>query len=255
VAEHPGRGFVRGARVVFRRELGACFDAPVAYVFGAVFLALSTSIYMNGFFLNARLEMTSYFERLPYLFIAFVPAITMRLWAEERSLRTQELLFTLPLSPAQVLIGKYVAALVFFTTVLAGTLPIPLMLYTLGSPVTGLIVGGYLAALSAGALFLALGMFCSGLTRDQIVAFVLAAMIGFCVTLSGHPQVVDVLDGLWLRGQVGSTLRGTVSILPHYEALCSGVIGLGDAVYFAAVSAFFLGLNASTLRRGSEFGD
>ena len=246
----------RGSLVVYRRELGAYFDATIAYVYASVFLGLSCSIYMNSFFLNAKLEMTSYFDALPFLFIPFIPAMTMRLWAEERSQRTFELLLTLPLQPAQIVVGKYLAALSLLAIVLCGTLPIPVMLFWLGDPDLGTVFGGYVGSLLLGGLFLSFGLFVSGLTRDQIVAFVLAALLGALFVLSGQERVVEVLDGLEPAWAIGTFLYESLSVIPHFEAFLNGVIGLGHAAYFVAMIAFFLFMNLVTLKRvGGEFGD
>lgn len=247
---------VKNSTVVYRRELGAYFDATIAYVYASTFLGLSCAIYMNSFFLNGKLEMTSYFETLPFLLIPFVPAITMRLWAEDRALGTFELLLTLPLQPGQIVAGKYLAALTMFAIVLVGTFPIPLMLAWLGDPDVGLIVGGYLGSVLLGGLFLAFGLFVSGLTRDQIVAFVLAALIGAVFVLSGQEAVVEVLDGLAPSWAVGTVLYESFSVIPHFEAFTLGMVGLGHVTYFGVMSAFFLFLNLATLKKvGGEFGD
>ncbi len=128
------------------------------------------------------------------------------------------------------------------------------MLFALGSPDPGLLVGGYLGAILLGALLLAFGLFCSSLTRDQIVAFVLAALFGFLFVLSGHPRVVEVLDGLHPGLEAGSLLRSSLSALPRFEAMAGGVLAFGDLAYFIAWTLFFLWLNLATLRSGAEFG-
>src|SRR4030095_8898284 len=122
----------------FRRETGAYFDSSIAYVYASVFLLLSSSIFINSFFLDSILEMGQYFRMLPFLLALFIPAITMRSWAEERSHGTFELLMTLPFRPLEVVLGKYLAALVFYLAVLLGSFPIVLMLFFLGKPDPGL---------------------------------------------------------------------------------------------------------------------
>ena len=220
---------LRGARIVFDRELESYFDSPIAYAYAAVFLVLSCTTFMNSFFLD--------------------PAITMRAWAEEHAQHTFELLMTLPLHSLQVVLGKYLAALCFYAIVLAGSLPIVLMLLFLGDPDLGRICASYLGALLLGAFFLSFGLFASGLTRDQIVAFVLAALFGFFFVLSGHEKVVEVLDGLAPAYQPGTWLYETISVLPHYEAFGHGVIALADLLYFALMSGFFVSMNYLSLQR------
>jgi len=241
--------YARGVAVILGREFEAFFDAPIAYVYATAFLALSCAIFMNAFFLNGVLEMRSYFDVLPYLLIAFVPAITMRIWAEERALHTIELLMTFPMQPSQIVIGKFLSALTFYTIVLCGTLPIPAMLLWLGDPDLGLLFANYLGAVFLGALFLAFGMFASGLTRDQIVAFVLAALVGSVFVLSAHEKVVEILDGLMLDWQMGTLVYESLSIGPHLMQFARGVIGLSAVLYFVLMTAFFLWMNTLFLNR------
>lgn len=241
--------FLAGARIVFNRELAAYFDSPIAYIYATVFLVLSCSTFMNSFFLDAVVDMSAYFEILPFLLIPFIPAITMRAWAEERSEHTFELLMTLPLHSFQVVLGKYLAALGFYLIVLLGSLPIVAMLAWLGDPDAGQIAASYLGALLLGGFFLSFGLFASGLTRDQIVAFALAMLIGFFFVLSGHEKVVEVVDGLTPSWQLGTWLYESVSVLPHYEAFGRGLIGLADLLYFVLMSGFFVWMNQITLQR------
>ena len=243
------REFLGGARVVFSRELEAYFDAPIAYIYASVFLVLSCSTFMNAFFLNGLLDMGPYFEILPFLLIPFIPAITMRGWAEERSNNTFELLMTLPLQPFQIVLGKYLAAHCFYFIVLMGSLPIVIMLSYLGNPDFGLIFANYLGAVLLGAFFLAAGLFVSGLTRDQIIAFVLGALFCFVFVFSGHEKVVEVLDGLVPEWQIGTLLYESISVMPHYEAFGRGVFGLTPTLYFVLMSAFFIWMNEVTLRQ------
>lgn len=247
----PGRenpGFAAGTMVVLRREIGAYFDSSIAYIYAAVFLLLSASMFMNDFFLKSVVDMGAYFNNLPYLLALFIPAITMRSWSEEISQGTFELIMTLPLRSFEIVVGKYVAALLFYLAVLAGSFPIVGMLIWLGEPDLGLIATSYLGAVFLGAFFLSLGVFMSSLTREQIVAFVLGAFACALLVLSGEDKVVEVLDGLVLDWQAGTWLYESVSVLPHYESFCRGVIYAGDVVYFVLLSAFFLILNEITLR-------
>jgi ABC-2 type transport system permease protein len=244
----PGE-FAAGTRIIFARELEAYFDSPIAYVYATVFLVLSCTTFMNAFFLKAVVDMSAYFEVLPFLLIPFIPAITMRSWAEERTQNTFELLMTLPLHSFQVVMGKYLAALCFYLTVLLGSLPIVIMLIWLGEPDMGVILTSYLGALLLGAFFLAFGLFASGLTRDQIVAFVLASLIGFLFVFSGHEKVVEVVDGLAPSWQPGTWLYESVSVLPHYEAFGRGLIDLADILYFALMSGFFVWMNQILIQR------
>jgi ABC-2 type transport system permease protein len=241
--------FIRGTRVIVSREMEAYFDAPIAYIYASVFLILSCSTFMNAFFLNGLVDMAPYFEVLPFLLIPFIPAITMRVWAEERAQNTYELLMTLPLQPLQIVLGKYLAAVIFYLIVLAGSLPIVVMLFYLGDPDPGLIVGSYVGSILLGALFLAFGLFVSALTRDQIIAFVLATMLGFILVFTGHPRVVEVIDGLLPAMGIGTLLYDAISIMPHYNAFNQGIIGFSHTAYFILMSVFFIWMNEISLKR------
>ena len=243
------REFGQGVYVVLTRELEAYFDAPIAYIYASVFLVLSCSTFMNVFFLNGVLEMSPYFELLPFLLIPLIPAMTMRSWAEERAQHTFELLMTLPLRSLQIVLGKYLASLTFYFIVLLGTLPIVLMLLWLGSPDLGLIFASYLGALMLGGFFLSFGLFASGLTQDQIVAFVLATLLGFTFVLSGHDKVVEILDGLAPTWQLGTFLYESLSVVPHYTAFTEGMIDFSAVLYFVMMSAFFIWMNDLSLKR------
>lgn len=248
--ERLGTGvFWRGVRVVSGRELEAYFDSPIAYVSAAVFLVLSGTLFMNSFFLRGVVDMGPYFEALPFLMVPFAPALTMRGWAEERAQHTFELVMTLPLHPMQLVLGKYLAALLFYAVILVGSLPIVVMLLWLGSPDMGIILSSYVGALLLGAFFLAFGLFVSGLTQDQIVAFVLGVLLGALFVFSGHEKVVEVIDGLTPSWQAGTWLYESVSVMPHYAAFGRGVLGLGQLLYFGLMSGFFVWMNEIALRR------
>jgi len=232
--------FARGTWVVTLRELASVFDSGVAYVYTVAFALLANSIFMNEFFLAGNVDMTAWFELLPLLLAFFLPAISMRLWAEERKSRTIEMLFTLPLRPMQAILGKYLAALGMFELFLCTSLPIPIMLAVLGAPDWGLIASGYVGLYLLGALFLAIGCLLSALARDQIVAFVTTTLVAFLLVLSGNDAVVAVLDGLAPSLALGSFLYEWVSVLPHYDSFVGGVIELSSLVYFLSLSALAL---------------
>ncbi|TDJ68196.1 MAG: ABC transporter permease [Planctomycetota bacterium] len=242
-------GFLAGTRVVFARELAATFDSNIAYVAAIGFLLLASSLFMNEFFLVGRLDMTPFFELLPPLFVLFLPAISMRLWAEDRRTRTFELLVTLPLRPLQLVLGKYGAALGLFAVFLLGTTPIVVMLCALGDPDLLLIASGYLGAFLFGALLLAIGALLSSLSSDQIVAFILTALVSFALVVSGDERVVAVLDGLVPALAPGTWIAATLSALPHYEAFVRGVVELSALLYFVVFSAAILALGALVVQR------
>jgi ABC-2 type transport system permease protein len=193
--------------------------------------------------------MSGFFDLLPLLLAFFLPALSMRLWAEERKSRTIELLFTLPIRPLQAVLGKYLAALALYGLFLACTLPIPLMLEVLGTPDRGAIFCGYLGLVAFGALFLALGGLCSALARDQIVAFVASTLCGFALVLTGEERVASVLDGLAPALALGSLLREHVSVLPPYGEFVRGIVRLSATTYFALFSGLLVWATALVLER------
>lgn len=241
--------FFHGVRLVLGRELSAWFDGAIAYVALVVSLLAVGAMFVNEFFAAGKLDMAPFFDRMPLVLVLFAPAIAMRSWAEDKKQRTFELWMTLPLEPAQVVLGKYFASVALFGVFLAGTLPIPLMLFVLGRPDPGLIAAGYLGAALLGALFLAIGQLFSGLTGDQIVAFLATAFACGFLVATGEARVVDVLDGLAPSVPPGTLLSDWVSALPRYEAFSRGVVGLSGLAYFVGLSALLLAWNTAAVTR------
>lgn len=242
-----GREAVAAIRLIARRELGAYFDSWIAYVYTIGFVVLANSIFMNEFFLAGTADMMPFFERLPLLLAVFLPAVTMRLWAEERKHRTIELLLTFPITPREAVAGKYLAAVALYGLFLIGSVPVVVMLLALGDPDTGLIAGGYLGSLLLGAQLIAIGMLFSALSSDQIVAFVATSLCGFALVLSGNDRAVEVLDGMLPALAVGTVLRDSISIVPHFEAFVRGAIELPAVVYFCGMSLVFLWMTTLVL--------
>ena len=226
---------------IFRREFAAYFNSPIAYIFIIAFLVLNGGLFMTSFFLNGTADLRGFFGTLPIFLIFFIPAVSMRLWAEDKRLGTFELLMTLPMRGSDVMLGKYLAAFAFYIVALVGTLPLPLMVEALGNPDTGAIWSGYIGAALLGALYLAVGMFTSGLMRDQISAVILGIMACFLIFIVGQDFVAAVVDG-WIPG-LGSFLQHYLGLSGHYEMLLRGVLALGDLAYFLGLTAVFLALN------------
>ncbi len=251
---------IKDVITIARRELSAYFNAPVAYVFSVVFLFVICGTYMATFFLSGLCSMRSMFSILPLIFIVFIPALTMRLWAEERKNGTLALLFSLPASSASLCLGKFLAAFLFGTLAVLGTLTIPLMLAFLGNPDPGPILGGYLGTALLTAELLSLGMAVSALFTDQIVAFILTLVLGFASFLLGTDFTASLVDG-WLPG-LGTFLKDTVGIPCHFNSFAKGVIDAGDVIFFVSYTALFLVTNILILEghlkmrktRGSTLG-
>lgn len=245
----PRPGALRASGIVLGRELYAYMRSRIAGVFTVAALLLANSLFMNEFFLVGKLDMTPFFERLAPLSVLLLPAISMRLWAEDRRQRTLELWATLPLPTGALVAGKFLAAFTLFGIFLAGTLPIPAMLFALGDPDPGPIAGGYLGALALGALILSLGGMFSSLTRDQVVAFVTAALAAAALLALGEPHVVAVLDGTLPGVRLGTLAADWISALPRYERLVSGLVTAADLVWFAGLCAAGLVATAAVVER------
>ena len=237
---------MQNTMTIFRREFGSYFNSPIAYIFIIAFLVLNSGLFMTGFFLNGAADLRSFFGNLPFFLIFFIPAVSMRLWAEDKRTGTFELLMTLPMRAREVMMGKYLAAFAFYLIALAGTLPLPIMVMALGNPDVGAMWSGYIGAALLGGLYLAIGTFTSGLMRDQISAVILGIMACFLVFIVGVPGVAATIDG-WVPG-FGSFMQHYVGLSDHFEMMLRGVISLGDLAYFLGLTAVFLSLNTLWLK-------
>jgi ABC-2 type transport system permease protein len=234
------------ALIVARRELAGYFSTPVAYVFIVIFLILSGALTftLGGFFNRGQADLQPFFGFMPWLFLFLVPALTMRLWAEERRLGTIELLLTLPMAQWQAVLGKFLAAWAFCGIALALTFPLWLTVNSLGRPDNGVILTGYLGCLLVAGAYLAIGAAVSALTKNQVIAFVLAVALCFLVAAAGSPIVTEFLSA---RVPVLAEIARNLSIADRFQDFTRGVIALTDIVYFAGFIAFFLFLNALIL--------
>ena len=185
-----------GAITVFRRELAGYFATPVAYVFIVIFLIMAGALTftVGNFFARGQADLTPFFTFVPWLFLFLVPALTMRLWAEERRLGTIELLLTLPIAQWQAVVGKFLAAWAFCGIALALTFPLVIAVNVLGHPVNGAILPGFLGCMMVAGAFLAVGAAISAMTKNQVIAFVLAVAACFFLTAAGSPVVTEFLS-------------------------------------------------------------
>jgi len=234
--------------VIFRREFRAYFYSPIAYVFSVIFVLLNSGLYMFHFFFMGNADMRSFFSTLPLILgLIFIPAISMRLWSEEKKLGTDELLLTLPVKTEMIVLGKYLASFAFYLIALAGTLTIPVLLAILGRPDFGPIFGGYFGAVMLGGFFLAVGIFISGFFADQIVSLIITSLVCGFLTLIGWQYVPMVIDG-WIPG-LGEFFYNYIGVTRHFNDIERGVIDLKSIVYFFSFTALFLYLNAKALDR------
>ncbi len=225
---------------LLRRELGAYFMTPVAWVFIVIFLMLSSGMtfFFGGFYERGIADLEPFFRFLPWLYLFLVPAIAMRLWAEERKSGTIELLLTLPITPAEAVVAKYLAAWVFIGIALALTFPLWITVAVLGDPDNGAILTAYLGSWLLAGSYLAIGSCLSALTRNQVVAFILAVVVCFSILLIGVPTVVEALHGL-LPSAFADGIAA-LSLLARFDAFSRGVIDFRDLAYFVLVIVFWL---------------
>lgn len=230
----------RNVAAVMKREWQSYFHSPIAYVFLVIFLALAAffTFFIGRFYEVGQADLRGFFFWHPWLYLVLVPAAAMRLWAEERRSGTIELLLTLPITPLEALLGKFLAAWLFLTLALGLTFPVPLSAYYLGRPDAGVVIAGYFGSLLLAGAYLAVGLFTSALTRDQVVSFILAVVIGLLLILAGYPPVTDFaarfLPPRWVEGVAA------FSFMSHYEALQRGVVDVRDLLYFVSVIIFML---------------
>lgn len=232
---------------VMRRELSGYFSTPVAWVFIVIFLVMSgVFTFQIGQFYNRGIaDLDPFFQFQPWLYLFLVPAIAMRLWAEERRSGTVELLLTLPLTVWEAVLGKFLAAWLFVGLALVLTFPVWLTVNYLGNPDNGVIIAGYAGSWMMAGGFLAIGSCMSALTRNQVVAFILSVVVCFGFLLSGLPMVMDLFSS-WAPQALLDAIAG-FSFLAHFAAISKGVIDLRDLVYFALVIAFWLLANTVLL--------
>lgn len=221
--------------VILRRELAAYFSTPLAYVFIVIFLALSGAFtfYMGGFFERGQADLMSFFNFHPWLYLFLIPAVAMRLWAEERKTGTVELLMTLPVSTTQAVLGKFFAAWCFIVIAVALTFPMWITVNYLGDPDNGVILASYVGSVLMAGAFLAIGACISACTKNQVIAFILAAVVCFLFLMSGLDFVLNFFKG-WLP-QFLIEAVASMSFLTHFSAITKGVIDLRDIVFFGSL--------------------
>ena len=228
---------------IFKKELRSYFASPVGYVFIIFFLLVSNGFFffIADFFRQGQASMRGYFSLLPWIFLFFIPAITMRLWAEEKKVGTLEILLTMPLRETEVVLGKFLAAFAFLCITMALTITLPISISFLGRPDMGVIVGSYCGALLLGAAYLAIGLLISSLTESQVVAFIVSIAVIFLMLAIGAAPVY--LNSL---GPVVH-IFDYASLLTHFNNVSRGVIDSRDVVYYLSIITLFLYLNVKNI--------
>lgn len=227
-------------RILVRRELGSYFATPLAYVFLVIFLALmgAFTFYLGNYYERGQADLEPFFNFHPWLFIFLIPAIAMRVWAEERKSGTIELLLTMPITIWDAVVAKFLAAWIFIAIALALTFPMWLTVNYLGSPDNGVILAAYIGSLLMAGGYLAISVCISALTKSQVIAFIVALVLCFVLTLAGFPLVLDAFRG-WLPNGVVDAIA-SLSFLTHFQSVTKGVIDLRDLVYFIAMIVAWL---------------
>ena len=231
---------MRNVGIIMRRELASYFATPLAYVFILIFLLLANAFtfYLGGFFERGQADLQWFFYWHPWLYLFLIPAISMRLWAEERKSGSIELLMTQPVTLWEAVLGKYFAAWIFAALALALTFPMWITVNYLGKPDNGTILAAYIGSLLLAGGYLAIGSCMSALTNNQVIAFILGVVACFVVLLAGFPLVLDAFRSWapqWFVDAIAS-----LSFLTHFDSIKKGVIDVRDLLYFGMLGAFFL---------------
>ena len=244
---------MRAINIVMKRELDSYFSTHLAYVFILIFLVLSGvfTFYLGSFYERGQADLLPFFNFHPWLYLFLIPAISMRLWAEERKTGTVELLLTLPIPTGVIVIGKFIAAWSFIAIALALTFPLWITVNYLGSPDNGVILASYIGSLVMAGGYLAIGSCLSAVTKNQVIAFILSAVVCFLFLMSGVELVQSFFQG-WAPSFVLEAL-GSMSFLTHFNTIVRGVIDMRDVVFFGSIIGVFLYVNAAIidLTRGS----
>jgi len=218
-------------KAVFKRELKSYFTTPLAYVFLVIFLFFSGYLtFKQGFYEMRQADMSAFFQNLPLLFVFMVPSTAMRMWAEERKVGSIELLFTLPITITQAVLGKFFAAWLFLVIALALTFPMVITVCYLGEPDIGLIITGYLGSILMAGGFLAIGCFFSALSKNQVISFVLSVVACAVLVFAGMPTTLSYVSTFLPAGMVSAI--GNMSFQSHFESIQRGVLKFEDLSYF-----------------------
>jgi len=234
---------MNGLWPVFKREFAAYFATPLAFVFIVIFLFTmgAFTFYVGHFYDNGVADLGLFFGYHPWLYLFLIPALAMRLWAEEKRSGSIELLLTLPVPVWATVLGKFLAAWVFAGLALILTFPIWLTVNYLGSPDNGVILASYVGSFLMAGAYLSIGAAISAATSNQVIAFIVSVVVCFLFTIAGAPLVLDVFQS-WAPLPIVQAVA-SFSFLTHFAAIEAGVIDLRDVVFFVSVIALFLTAN------------
>ena len=228
---------------IFRREFSGYFSTPIAYVFIVIFLFMNGvfTFFMGDLFARGQADLEPFFTWHPWLYLFLIPALSMRLWAEERRSGTVELLMTLPVTVWQAVLAKYLAAWAFTGIALILTFPVWLTVNYLGDPDNGVVVAAYLGSFLMAGAYLAIGSCISSLTKNQVIAFVVTAVVCFLFTVTGLPMVTNLFSS-WAPQAIVETVS-SLSFVSNFQDLSRGALDLRNLVYFVSLIVFWLFLN------------
>jgi ABC-2 type transport system permease protein len=239
----------RNVWTITKRELGAYFSSPLAYVFIVIFLLLCGffTFFVGGFFERQEASLARpFFDWHPWFYLFLVPAVGMRLWAEERRVGTIELLLTMPITAWQAIVGKFLASWLFLALALVLTFPVIITVNYLGHPDNGVILSAYVGSWLMAGAYLAISCITSALTRSQVVSFIISLVVCLFLILAGFPPVINVLEQFASRGMVDMVT--SFSVMTHFEGFQKGVLDLRDVVFFLSVIGFSLFTTSVILR-------
>lgn len=240
---------MRNVWVIAKREFAGYFNTALAFVFVVIFVALTSAFafFVGNLFGRGQADLLPFFQYHPWLYLMLVPAIAMRLWAEERKSGTIELLMTLPIAPWQAIVGKYLAAWAFVGVALLLTFPIWITVNILGNPDNGVIFASYIGSFLMAGAYLAIGSFISALTKNQVIAFIVSALICFLFLMAGLNLVLGVVRE-WAPAFIVSGFE-SMSFLSHFQQITKGVISLSTLIFYLSLIAFFLFANTLAIEQ------
>jgi ABC-2 type transport system permease protein len=238
---------MRNVATIFRREFASYFATPLAFVFIVIFLILVGvfAFYIGSFYERGQADLAPFFSYHPWLYLFLIPALSMRLWAEERKAGTIELLMTLPVTLWQAVVGKFLAAWLFAGVALALTFPMWITVNYLGDPDNGTVFAAYIGSFLMAGGFLAIGACISATTRNQVIAFIFTVVVCFLFLLAGFALVLEVFEG-WAPQPIVDAIA-SLSFLTHFTSISKGVIDFRDLLYFGTLIAAWLAANAIVL--------
>jgi len=237
----PIKASIRNIKPLLKREFVSYFNSPIAYIFVAVFLVVVNWLFFQRFFLTGQASMRQWFGLLPWMFLLLAPAMTMRSWAEEKKTGTMEFLLTLPVRDWEVVIAKFLSAMLFLLLVLLLSVSVPVTVAVLGDIDTGVVIAGYAGAILLGALYVSFGLLVSSFTKNQIVAFLLSLASLFVIFFIGSNNVLS-----FVTGPIASIVQ-FLSSATHFNSIVKGIFDTRDLLYYISFTALFLYLNVQSI--------